>query len=73
MEKVRKTQETDLPLVTYLTAVLQLIRIVLGHMIRQSPLTAEGALALGAGILEHLANLGDLVVHSFYVRGQIVL
>lgn len=64
---------TDLPLVTYLAAMLQLIRVVLGHMIRQPPLAAEGALALRAGILEHLVNLGDLVVNSFDVRGQIVL
>lgn len=62
-----------MPLVAYLAAVLQLICVVLGQMIRQPALAAEGAIALGAGILQHLADLGDLVVHRLDVRGQIVL
>lgn len=42
-------------------------------MIAQSALAAEGALALGTGILEHLANLGNLVVDRLNMGGQIVL
>lgn len=61
------------PLVANVTAVLQLIRIVLEQMIAQTPLAAEGALALGTRILQHLTNLCDFVVHRFYVCGQIVL
>lgn len=42
-------------------------------MIRQPALAAEGAVALRAGILQDLADLGDLVVHRLDMRGQVVL
>lgn len=63
----------DLPLVAYLATVFQLVCVMLGQMIRQPALAAEGAIALGAGILQHLADLGDLVVHRLDMRGQVVL
>jgi len=53
--------------------VLQLIGVVLGQVVGHSALAAEGAIALGTGELEHLVDLGDLVVHRLDVGGQVVL
>lgn len=64
---------THTPLFTNLTTVLQLIRVMLHHMIGQTTFAAEGSIAFGAWIIQHLANLGHLIVHRFYVRGQIIL
>lgn len=53
--------------------MLQLIGVVLGQMIGHTALAAEGAFALGARELEHLADLSHLVVHRLDMSGQVVL